>query len=128
MAFRDGEGVNRDVEVAEAVFRAFDEFELDDLSRLNELDNHLDSSGVDVDKLSPNSTESIEERVLENSYVEHILDAVKTLTGKQRRRLKLHFIDGLTYMQIASAEGCSHTAVRKTINNSLQKIQTILKK
>ena len=44
LSFRDGQGVFREIEIDTAVFNAFDRFELDDLSILNEWDRHYEHS------------------------------------------------------------------------------------
>lgn len=110
------------MEVTEPVFKAFDEFELDDLSRLNELDNHLDKSGVDVDTVCPRTEVSTETQAFERIHMEQLVRDLDKLTKTQRRRLKLHIIDGLTYSQIADKEGCSKTAVVKAVKAGLQKM------
>ena len=43
---RDGNGILQKIEVSESIFRAFDRFELDDYTQMNEYDNHIEHSEV----------------------------------------------------------------------------------
>ena len=44
LSFRDGQGVEHDMEIGKELFSAFDLFELDDLSFLNQVDRHQEQS------------------------------------------------------------------------------------
>lgn len=122
MVFRDGQGVCRHVEVTEPVFKAFDEFELEDLSRLNEMDNHLDRL-VGVDAVYPSVENSTEAQAIERIHMEQLFDGMDNLTKTQRRRLKVHIFGELTYSQIAAREGCSITAVSMAITAAVKNLE-----
>ena len=46
VSFKDVKGHLQDVEVSKEVYKAFDRFELDDLSEMNEYDNHIEHSEI----------------------------------------------------------------------------------
>jgi RNA polymerase sigma factor (sigma-70 family) len=51
--------------------------------------------------------------------------AIGQLTEIQRRRLYLHFFEGLSYRQIAELEGVTHRTVISTIENSLNRLRKL---
>ncbi len=42
ISFKDGQGLQHEMEINHTLFQAFDRFELDDLSHLNVVDRHLE--------------------------------------------------------------------------------------
>ena len=52
LAFTDGSGAKQRVEIDEALFDAFDSFELDDVSFMNEVDRHYEQSQQTEQSLS----------------------------------------------------------------------------
>ena len=54
--------------------------------------------------------------------------AMETLTETQRRRLKMHFYDGMTVREIAEAEGTYKNAIDDSIQSGKKKIAEYLKK
>jgi len=50
------------------------------------------------------------------------------LTQVQRRRFLLHFLQGLSYRQIASCEGVHFTSVRESIEAATAKLQKFFEK
>ena len=53
-------------------------------------------------------------------------DAWEKLTCIQRRRMRMHFFEGMTTREIAEAEGASHQSVCESIKNGKKKIQIYL--
>lgn len=69
LAFRDGQGVQHHMEITQELFALFDRFELDDLSFLNEVDNHYEHSELTEASLNQRANhpqQSVEEMVLRN--------------------------------------------------------------
>lgn len=43
VSFKDSQGIIQKIEISEEIFNALDKFELEDLSEMNEYDNHIHS-------------------------------------------------------------------------------------
>lgn len=46
ITFKDSRGVKHEVEVSRKIYKAFDNFELEDLSEMNEYDRHIEHSEI----------------------------------------------------------------------------------
>lgn len=46
LLFKDTKGISKKVEITKDIYQAFNQFELDDLSELNEYDNHIEHNEV----------------------------------------------------------------------------------
>jgi len=57
----------------------------------------------------------------ENNRVRFAVDALETLTEKQRRRYVLHHAHGLTTRQIAYKEGITHVGAIQSLNQARKK-------
>ena len=55
-------------------------------------------------------------------------DALATLTEKQRRRMNMHFYEGMTFKEIADEEGTYVNAIDYSIQSSKKKLAKFLKK
>ena len=127
--FKGCDGVKRWMEIDKALFDAFNEFELDDLSFFNEVDRHYEQSDVTeatLNKRAAKPQESVEETISQRIEVDKLHQAIAQLPEKQRRRLVLYYFGELTYEQIADMEGCSHPAVIKSISSALKKLKNFL--
>lgn len=130
LSFRDGQGVFRKIEIDTEVFNAFDRFELDDLSILNEWDRHYEHSELTESSLHTRAAtlpESVEETVMRNLQHEALYEAIRKLPEVQRHRLVLYYFEGLTYSQIAEMEGCKYQTVQESIYAALKKLKKFLK-
>ena len=126
LSFKDGQGEHHRFEIDKSLYDTFDSFELEDLSMLNEFDNHTEHSELteaSLNKRAFHKPESVEEIVCERLRNEQLHNAISELPDIQRRRLTLYCFGGLTYEQIAEIEGCSHVAVI----HSLEKAKTAIK-
>lgn len=129
LSFTDGSQVKRCVEIDKALFDAFDCFELDDLSFMNEVDNHYERSEQTEASLHRKAAvpqKSVEETAFQHIEEEALHRAIAKLPNIQRRRLILHYFRGLTYQQIAKIEGCKHPAVMKSVKAAIANLQKIL--
>lgn len=118
LAFVDSTGAEQCVEIDKALFDAFDRFELDDISFMNEVDRHYEQSEQteqSLNKRAMQPQESVEETVFQRVEVETLRQAVARLPEKQRSRLVLYYFGGFTYEQIAEMEGCTFQAIAKSI-------------
>ncbi len=77
-------------EISEPLYRAFDSFELEDLSYLNVWDCHLEQSEIDEETLNRRAVRippGVEETVLDKLLAEQLHRAIRQLPEKQKRRL-----------------------------------------
>ena len=129
LSFRDGQGVLQELQITKELFEVLNQFELDDLSVLNEWDRHIEhfeQTEQSLNRRAYYKAESVEDAVLRNIEYERLHRAISELPETQRRRLTLYYFRGLTYEQIAEMEGCSHPAVIKSVSAAIEKIRKIL--
>lgn len=129
LAFTDGSRQKRWIEIGKPLFDAFDEFELEYLSYLNEMDRHYERSEVTEGTLNRRAIirqESVEETVVQRLELDKLYQAIAQLPERQRRRLVLYYFGEFTYEQIAAMEGCTHPAVKKSISSALEKLKKFL--
>ncbi len=129
LSFRDSVGAKQFMEIDKALFDAFDRFELDDLSFMNEVDNHYEhaeQTEASLNRRAVMPQESVEETVSRHMEVEALHRAIAKLPDIQRRRLILYYFGELTYQQIAEMEGCTKRAVKFSVDCALDKLKKIL--
>ena len=56
VSFRDGQGIEHTEEISKEIFALFDQFELDDLTRLNEADRHYERLNLTEESLHLRAT------------------------------------------------------------------------
>ena len=66
ISFEDGQGIQHHFEIDKSLYDAFDRFELDDISILNEFDRHTEHSELTEDLIKERGTSL---RVLKKVYV-----------------------------------------------------------
>lgn len=128
VSFKDGQGILQELKINEALYQAFDEFELEDLSYLNEWDRHLEQSELYEATLNTRAfhqPESLEEIVQKRLWTEKLHRAFNELSETQKRRLILYYFDCKTYEQIAKQEGCTKRAVKFSVDSAKEKIKKI---
>ncbi len=129
IAFTDCEGIHRELEIDKALFETLNQFELDDLSFLNEVDNHYEHSELTEASLNARAfcqPETVEEIALQHFQNEQLHTAIAQLPEKQRARLILYYFGELTYEQIAEMEGCKYQTVQESIYAALKKLKNFL--
>lgn len=114
------------MEIQKEVFDLLNRFELEDLSYMNEADNHYEHSelteaSVTVRAATPQL--SLEELVSQKIQSENLHAAIAGLPQVQRRRLELYYLEELTCTQIAQLEGCSHQAVMKSVTAAINNLR-----
>ena len=128
LSFEDSSSVKQCIEIDKALFDAFDHFELDDLSFMNEVDRHYEQSEQTEQSLNRRAfqlQESVEEAVFQRVEVETLRQAIAKLPETQRRRLVLYYFGGFTYEQIGEMEGCSKRAVKFSVDIALKNLKKI---
>ena len=118
LSFKDGQGVQHEIELDESLYNLFDRFELEDISYFNEASRHYEPSELTEQTLHDRMflpVETVEEMVLRSAENERLYRAISNLPEVQRRRLLLYYFGDLTYEQIAAEEGCTFQAIGKPI-------------
>lgn len=127
--FKDGQGVEHCMEIEKPLFDMLDSFELDDLSHLNEMDNHYERSELTEASLNERAFEvpqPIDAIVSFKIEREELHRAIQSLPEIQRRRLILYYFDEMTYEQIAEIEKCSYPAARRSVLSAIDNLKKIL--
>lgn len=127
--FKDGEGVEHCLEIEKPLFELFDQFELDDLSYMNEADNNHERSELSEESLNQRAflpRKSTEAMALDDLESEELHSAILHLPAVQRRRLILYFYGGMTQQQIADAEKCGQARVFKSIVAGINNLKKFL--
>lgn len=126
VSFRDGQGVEHHEEISRELFDAFNTFELEDLSFLNEVDNHYEHSELTEESLYGrvlHQQAGLEESAFQKLDYANLHEVLASLPDIQRRRVYLYFFEGYTYEKIASQEGCTKMAVKFSIDIALKKMK-----
>ena len=129
IAFTDSTGVRQELEIDKALFDVLDRFELDDLSFLNEVDNHYERSELTEASLNARAfepQETVEEVVTLRDENERLHRAIAMLPAKQRKRLTLYYFGELTYAQIAEMEGSTIMPVKRSIDAAIENLKKFL--
>jgi len=129
ISFTDGQGAFHKQEINQDLYSAFDRFELDDISKINEASRHLSEMGMSEESLChliADPSESMEDRVYRRIMYQKLHKAIDQLPEIQRRRVLLYYFEGHTYEQIAQMEGCSKRAVKFSVDIALKKLKDYL--
>ena len=129
ISFTDSVGVHRELEIEKALFEMLDRFGLDDLSVLNEVDNHYEYPELTEASLNSRAfeqPETVGKIAMQHIQSERLHKAIATLPEKQRNRLILYYFSGLTYEQIAEREGCKHPAIIKSVSAAIENLKKFL--
>ena len=130
LAFVDSTGIEQCLEIDKVLFDVFDRFELDDISFMNEVDNHYEHSEqteISLNRRAAYPRESVEETVSRRVEAEALHKAIALLPEIQRHRLVLYYFGDFTYQQIAEMEGCTISPVKRSIDAAIEKLKNILK-
>lgn len=126
--FKDSTGQDQCIEITSELFQEMNGFELEDLSYLNEVDNHYEHSELTDATLTRRSVQpqaNVEETVFLRLEKDELHRALELLPEVQRRRVELYYFENYTYEQIGHMEGCSHPAVIKSIKAALNNLEKI---
>ena len=78
------------------LLRAFDRFELDDLSEMNEYDNHIEHSEIFENNLESRAKDKqilLEDMIIQKETFEKLKKAINELPEIQKRRIKKYYFD-----------------------------------
>lgn len=122
VTFADTTGKKVCTEISKEIFDLLNQFELEDLSYLNEIDRHyayLDQTELESHmnslSLSPLPQDMFE--------YDDLYAAINKLPKKQQIRIKLYYFDGLSIEEIAKIEQTTFQAVSKSIIVALRNLK-----
>lgn len=130
VSFKDGRGIFQKIKVSDEIYNLLDRFELDDLSEMNEFDNHIEHSELTELTLHnrlKNKPSLLEDEILNKLYCEEVFSLLNELPELQRKRIKMYYFSNMTLDEIAKIEGTTHQAISKSINNGIRKLQKLVK-
>ena len=130
VSFKDGMGIFQEIEINEKQNNAFNEFELEDLSEMNEFDRHIEHSEIyenNLEKRAKEKTISMEEEFIQKATFEELKKAIERLEEPYRKRIILYYFNNKNETEIAEIEGISQQAISKTLHIALEKLKEFLK-
>lgn len=131
ISFSDGQGTFHRLEISAELYAAFNSFELDDISQMNETSRHLTVADLGDESLDHRITtplEPVEDNVYRRIMYQELHKAIDQLPEMQRRRLLLYYFGGYTYEEIAKLEGCTYPAIIKSVAAAERNIKKKLPK
>lgn len=128
LSFKDVNGTHHRMEIDRELFEALDQFELDDISFMNEVDRHYEQSEQTEASLTRRAIrvpDTVEETVQQLMDAEALHRAIAQLPETQRRRLVLYYFGNFTYEQIAEMEGCTKRAIKFSVDIAIEKLKEV---
>ena len=127
--FKDGAEIEHCLEIEKPLYDLFDQFELDDLSYMNEVDRHHETSeqteaSINRRMLTPQEAPDV--IVMRQLESDELHSAILKLPEIQRRRLILYYYGGLTQQQIAEIEKCGQARVLKSLSAAIENLKKYL--
>ena len=126
ISFTDGQGIFHRQKISMELYAAFNSFELDDISWMNEASRHLTEAEMGDEPLGhriADPSASVEDHVYRRIMYQKLHKAIAQLPEIQRRRVLLYYFGGYTYEQIAQMEGCRHPAIIKSVTAAERNIR-----
>ncbi|MFI3255714.1 RNA polymerase sigma factor [Chakrabartyella piscis] len=130
ITFVDGNGNKVALPIDESLYETFNQFELDDLSELNEYDRHRERISLDENEIYNRQGNLVCDTcdiVDKQIRSEKLWQAIKQLPQTQKRRVILYYFDDLTYEEIAVKEHCSPQAIAYSIATAKKSLKNFLK-
>lgn len=130
ISFVDVNNNFQEIAVSQEVFESFNKFELEDVSKMNEYDRHLEHSEIyehTLHKKKDSSGWSLEEYFENVQITENLHMAISKLPEVQKRRLKKSYFEEKTFDEIAFEEGCTYQSIQRSVYRAVKKIKNILK-
>ena len=131
VSFKDVKGKLQEVEINKEIYIAFDRFELDDLSEMNEYDNHIEHSEIFENNLESRAKDKpilLEDMIIQKVTFEKLKEAINLLPEVQRRRIKKYYFEDKNEKEIANEEKISQKNQPKSLAVAKRNLKEILKK
>ena len=129
VSFTDSNKIKQRVEVSKEVYDCFDEYELIDISAMNEYDRHIEHSELcesTLEKRILNRGISMYDDVEKKYISKEVRQAINTLPAAQRQRLIKYYYQSKNYKKIAEEEGCEYQCVQRSIYKAREKMKALL--
>ena len=127
VSFIDTQGIPICMEISKDIYEILDRFELDDLSYLNEIDNHYCMSELTDEEIYKKSLPESENSIEDLFRYEKLHKAIKQLSKVQQRRLRYYYFDGYNLEEIAHLEKTTHQAISASIRRAENNLKKFLK-
>lgn len=129
VSFKDSINVYKTIKISKEIYDAFDKFELEDISEMNEFDRHIEHLSMNLTSVTIRATvkKEFEEEVMSKVNVELIKKEIWKLPTPQNRRVYKYLIEQLSNKEIAEIEKCDHSSISKSISSGIKKLQNILR-
>ena len=72
--------------------------------------------------------EDIADIIIRMDRYSQLYAAMKTLTARQQRRVRLYFFEGLTYRRIGEMEGVGFKTIHDSVSHAIQKMRKYIDK
>ena len=131
VSFKDSRNKLQNITITKEVYDAFDKFELEDLSILNEYDNHIEHSEIyeeTLNKISVKKLTLLDDLVENKLNIENLYNEIEKLPYIQKSRLKRYYFEEKTFEDIAKEDGCTKRAIKFSVDIAIEKISKKLKK
>lgn len=119
----------KELEISKELYSVFNNFELSDLSIMNEFDRHIEHSKLNentLNKRSFNVERGVEDIVINKIEKQKLHIAIDSLPLKQKNRIQKYFFENLTQKEIAKIENCSIRAIQYSIECALKNLKNFL--
>lgn len=126
VSFTDSNKIKQRVEVSQEVYDCFDEYELIDISAMNEYDRHIEHSDLlesALENRSWNKEIPLYDDVEKKYISKEVRQAINTLPAAQRQRLIKYYYNGKNYQEIAEEEGCEYQCVQRSVYRAREKLK-----
>lgn len=126
ISFVDVNNNFQEIAVSQEVFESFNKFELEDVSKMNEYDRHLEHSEIyehTLHKKKDSSGWSLEEYFENVQITENLHMAISKLPEVQKRRLKKSYFEEKTFDEIAFEEGCTYQSIQRSVYRAVKKLK-----
>ncbi len=124
--FKDIENNEHNIEVSKEIFEEFNNFELKDISEMNEFDRHIEHSQLSEHTLNKRILKKEfypEDVVIKKIQYEELHAALLRLPEKQYQRITMYFFKELNQKEIAKREKCSIRAIQYSIRIALKNLK-----
>lgn len=118
-----------ELEISKELYSVFNNFELSDLSIMNEFDRHIEHSKLNENTLNKrifNVERGVEDIVINKIEKPKLHIAIDSLPLKQKNRIQKYFFENLTQKEIAKIENCSIRAIQYSIECALKNLKNFL--
>lgn len=118
------------IEITEEIYKAFDKFELEDISQIHKFRKHIEHSEIYEETLYKRMMKNsipLEEEVENKLLMEELKKAIDQLSEVQKKRVKLYYFEDMTVEEIADLEGTTHQAISKSVRKAVEEIKKIMK-